>query len=78
MSEKEIYEICYSVDSFIADKLAEAIIHKVSYEMLEAHYGILPVSKRTFYRRKETVQMLIQQKLGTKPMRLHDKICLKS
>lgn len=63
MNEKEIYEICYSVDSFIADKLAESIIYKVSYDMLEAHYGILPISRRSFYRRRGTVQRLMRQKM---------------
>lgn len=63
MNEKEIYEICYSVDSFIAKELTESIIHKVSYDMLEAHYGILPISRRSFYRRKGTVQRLIRQRM---------------
>ena len=36
MSEKETYEICNEVDSFIARELTESIIHKVSYDMLEA------------------------------------------
>ena len=48
MSEKETYEICNEVDSFIARELTESIIHKVSYDMLEAHYGILPISRRRF------------------------------
>ena len=48
MSEKETYEICNEVDSFIARELTESIIHKVSYDMLEAHYGILPISRRSF------------------------------
>ena len=61
LDEKEIYEICMSVDSFIADRLTEAIVRGTSYDMLEAHHGILPISRRTFYRRKEMAQMLIQQ-----------------
>lgn len=52
VDEKEIYEICMSVDSIIADKLTESIIIGTSYDMLEAHYGILPISRRSFYRRK--------------------------
>lgn len=48
MDEKEIYEICMNVDSIIADKLTESIIIGTSYDMLEAHYGILPISRRSF------------------------------
>lgn len=64
MNEQEVYEICNSVDSFIADKLAESILHKVSYDMLEAHYGILPISRRSFYRRRSTALMLIRQRMA--------------
>lgn len=63
MSEKETYEICNEVDSFIARELTESIIHKVSYDMLEAHYGILPISRRSFYRRRRTVQRLMRQRM---------------
>ena len=63
MSERETYEICNEVDSFIADKLTEAIIHKVSYEMLEAHYGIIPISRRSFYRKRKKVEQMIQQRM---------------
>lgn len=34
MIEKETYEICNEVDSFIVSELTESIIHKVSYDML--------------------------------------------
>lgn len=61
MDEKEVFEICNQVDSFIAEYLTESIAIGTSYDMLEAHYGILPISRRTFYRRKEMAQMLIQQ-----------------
>lgn len=62
MEEKEILEICQSVDSAIAAELAESIMHKVSFEMLEAHHGILPISRRSFYRRKGTAQRLMRQR----------------
>ncbi|MEE0438577.1 MAG: ABC transporter ATP-binding protein [Roseburia hominis] len=61
VDEKEVFEICNQVDSFIAEYLTESIVIGTSYDMLEAHYGILPISRRTFYRRKEMAQMLIQQ-----------------
>lgn len=64
MDEKEILEICQSVDSAIAAELAESIMYKVSFEMLEAHYGILPISKSNFYRRKGTAQRLIRQRMA--------------
>lgn len=63
MDEKEIYEICMGVDSIIADKLTESIVIGTSYDMLEAHYGILPISRRSFYRRRRTAQRLISQRI---------------
>ncbi len=64
MDEKEIYEICMSVDSIITDKLTESIIIGTSYDMLEAHYGILPISRTHFYRKKRIVQRIIKQRMG--------------
>ncbi len=64
MSEKETYEICNEVDGFIARELTESIIHKVSYDMLEAHYGILPISRRSFYRRRSTAKRLMRQRMA--------------
>lgn len=64
MDEKEIYEICMSVDSIIADKLTESIVVGISYDMLEAHYGILPISRNCFYRKRRIVQRIIKQRLG--------------
>lgn len=62
VNEKEVYEICMSVDSIIADKLTESIIVGTSYDMLEAHYGILPISRNCFYRKRRIVQKFIEQK----------------
>ena len=64
MNEKEVYEICMGVDSIIADRLTESIVRGTSYDMLEAHYGILPISRRSFYRRRGTVQRLIRQRMA--------------
>lgn len=63
MDEKEILEICQSVDSAIAAELAESIVYKASFETLEAHHGILPISRRGFYRRRGTAQRLIRQRM---------------
>lgn len=63
MSEAETFEICNEVDSFIAEQLAESILHNVSYDMLEAHYGIMPISRRSFYRRRSTAQKLMRQRM---------------
>lgn len=43
MEEKEIFEICQSVDSAIAAELTESITIGTSYDMLEAHHGILKI-----------------------------------
>ena len=64
MDEKEIYEICMSVDSFIAAELTESIVCGTSYDMLEARHGILPISRRSFYRRRRTVQRLMRQRMA--------------
>lgn len=61
VDEKEVYEICQSVDSAIAAELAESIVRGTSYDMLEAHYGILPISRRGFYRRRGTAQRLMRR-----------------
>lgn len=62
MNEEEIYKICMGVDGFIAKELAESITRGTSYDMLEARYGILPISRRSFYRRRSTVQRLMRQR----------------
>lgn len=64
MDGKEIYEICMGVDSIIADKLTESIVIGTSYDMLEAHYGILPISRRSFYRRRSTAKRLMRQRMA--------------
>lgn len=64
MDEKKILEICQSVDSAIAAELTESIVRGTSYDMLEAHYGILPISRRSFYRRKGTAQRLMRQRMA--------------
>lgn len=61
LDKNEIFEICQRVDALIAAELIESIVDGTSFDMLEAHHGILPISRRTFYRRKEMAQMLIQQ-----------------
>lgn len=64
MGEQEVFEICNQVDSFIAKELTESIVIGTSYDMLEAHYGVLPISRRNFYRRKCTAQRLMRQRMA--------------
>ena len=64
MDEKEVFEICNQVDSFIAAELTESIVKGTSYDMLEAHYGILPISRNCFYRRRRIVQRIMKQRMG--------------
>lgn len=64
MDEKEVFEICNQVDSFIAEYLTESIVKGTSYDMLEAHHGILPISRNCFYRRRRVVQRIMKQRLG--------------
>lgn len=65
MNEDEVFEICNQVDSFIAEYLAESIVIGTSYDMLEAHHGILPISRNCFYRRRRIVQRIIKQRMGS-------------
>ena len=64
MNENEILEICQSVDGFIAEYLTESIVIGTSYDMLEAHHGILPISRNCFYRKRRIVQRIMKQRLG--------------
>lgn len=64
MDEKEVFEICNQVDSFIAKELTESIVIGTSYDMLEAHYGVLPISRNCFYRKRRIVQRIIKQRIG--------------
>ena len=64
MDEKEVFEICNQVDSFIAEYLTESIVIGTSYDMLEAHHGILPISRNCFYRRRRIAQKIMKQRMG--------------
>ncbi len=64
MDEKEVFEICNQVDSFIAAELTESIVSGTSYDMLEARHGILTISRNCFYRKRRIVQRIIKQRLG--------------
>ena len=64
MDEKEVFEICNQVDSYIAAELTESIVIGISYDMLEAHHGILPTSRTQFYREKQKVKNILEKKYG--------------
>lgn len=64
MDEKEVFEICNQVDSYIAAELTESIVIGTSYDMLEAHHGILPISRNCFYRKRRIVQRIMKHRLG--------------
>ena len=65
MDEKEVFEICNQVDSFIAEYLTESIVKGTSYDMLEAHHGILPISRNCFYRRRRIAQKIMKERMGS-------------
>lgn len=62
MNEEEVFEICNQVDSFIAEYLTESIVIGTSYDMLEAHHGILPISRTHFYRKKKIAKEMVERK----------------
>lgn len=64
MDEKEVFEICNQVDSFIAAELTESIVIGTSYDMLEAHHGILPISRNCFYRKQRIVRKIMEKRMG--------------
>ena len=64
VDEKEVFNICNQIDSFIAKELTESIMIGTSYDMLEAHHGILPISRNCFYRKRRIVQRIMKQRLG--------------
>ena len=64
MDENEILEICQSIDGFIAEYLTESIVIGTSYDMLEAHHGILPISRNCFYRKRRIVRKIMEKRLG--------------
>lgn len=64
MDEKEIFEICNQVDSFIAKELTESIVIGTSYDMLEAHHGILPISRNCFYRKRRIARKIMENRMG--------------
>lgn len=61
---QEVYDICLTVDEFIADELTESIVIGTSYDMLEAHHGILPISRNCFYRKRRIVRKIMEKRLG--------------
>ena len=61
MNEKEVFKICNQIDNAIAEQLAESIIKGTSYEKLEAHYGIIPISKNCFYRKRRKAQKIMNK-----------------
>lgn len=60
VGEQEVFEICNQVDSFIAKELTESIVIGTSYDMLEAHYGILPISRNCFYRKRRIAKGIMK------------------
>ena len=61
---QEVYDICLTVAEFIAAELTESIVIGTSYDMLEAHHGILPISRNCFYRKRRIVQRIMKQRMG--------------
>lgn len=76
MNEKEVYDICMSIDSFIADRLTESIVSGTSYDMLEAHYGILPISRNCFYRKRRMAQKIMRKRAARYVEKENGQICM--
>ena len=68
MDEQEIFVICQKVDSYMAEYLKESVIKGTSFNMLEAHYGVLPDSRTGFYRKRRRVLELLNMQQETDNM----------
>lgn len=64
-TDTDVLRVCRYVDAAIADRLAESILQGTSYDMLEAHYGIIPISRNCFYRRRRQAQEILRRKRGS-------------
>ena len=64
VDEKEVFEICNQIDNFIAAELTESIVIGTSYDMLEAHHGILPISRNCFYRKRRIARKIIEKRMA--------------
>lgn len=62
--DADVLRVCKYVDDAIAERLAESILQGTSYDMLEAHYGIMPISRNCFYRRRRQAQEILRRKRG--------------
>ena len=63
--DADVLRVCRYVDDAIAERLAESIQQGTSYDMLEAHYGIIPISRNCFYRRRRQAQEILRRKRGS-------------
>jgi hypothetical protein len=61
-TDNDVLSVCKCVDDLIADRLAESILQGTSYDMLEAHYGVIPVSRNCFYRRRRQIQEILSRR----------------
>ena len=68
MDEQEIFVICQKVDSYMAEYLKESVIKGTSFNMLEAHSGVLPDSRTGFYRKRRRVLELLNMQQETDKM----------
>lgn len=63
--DADVLRVCRYVDAAIAEHLAESILQGTSYDMLEAHYGIIPISRNCFYRRRRQAREILRRKRGS-------------
>ena len=61
MSREETIEICTRIDNYLGDKIAESILNNISYDKMEAHYG-MPISRTHFYRKKKMALRMLNSR----------------
>lgn len=62
MSREETIEICTRIDNYLGDKIAESILNNISYDKMEARYGIMPISRTHFYRKKKMALRILNSR----------------
>lgn len=63
MSREETIEICTRIDDYLGDKIAESILNNISYDKMEAHYGLCRFHARILQKKENGIKDAQQPEL---------------
>lgn len=63
MPTKDLYELANEVDSTLAKYLVVAIKDNMSFNRIEATYGLMPVAYKSFYMKREKMFVLLDKRV---------------